>query len=319
MTRSINLLVLALLATAATGEPLLTGVIEDSRAQTVEMPSLPGAWQRRIEWMAPEGSEVVDGDMIVQLDPGELISQEEQTKTDLDKARLTAERRVDELRLEVLDAERAVAEAASSVRLAELDAVIPETTIPKLDYDRYQLTLDTARKALIRAEATLLNKRNELEDVSKETQLDIEQAESTHQFIEAALDATEILAEKSGYVIYGENPFTGKRIYPGETLFAGFKIASVSSREDLQVRFWIHEADILQLQTGQLVEVIADAQSASPFLSRIVWTSRQAIERQDWSDSGYFEALAEPTNGIPDDVMPGMSVMVRASPFGEDR
>ena len=55
------------MAPAAAG-PLLTGVVEDVNAQTIEMPSLPGAWQRRIEWMAREGEQVQAGDLVVRLE-----------------------------------------------------------------------------------------------------------------------------------------------------------------------------------------------------------------------------------------------------------
>ena len=116
--RIISLIVLALSAATLRAEPLLTGVVEDGSAQTIEIPSLPGSWQRRIEWMAPEGSEVNVGDVVVRLDPGDLISREEQALTDLEKQRLTAARSIDELRLEVLEAENLAADAESAVRLS---------------------------------------------------------------------------------------------------------------------------------------------------------------------------------------------------------
>ena len=304
---------LALAAPASAG-PLLTGVVEDVDAQTIEMPSLPGSWQRRIEWMMQEGAEVAVGDVVVRLDPGDLTAQEEQARADLEKQRLSAARRVDELKLQVLDAERAVAEAASALRLAELDASIPEGTIPKLDYDRYQLARDSARQARVRAEAELLNTREQLDDVVAETTLEVGRAEAWHQRIEDALAATQIRAEKPGFMIYGENPFNGKKIFPGETLFTGIEIASIASREDLQIRFWVHEADILDVRPGQRLTVFADAQDSPPFTATLEWMSNQAVNKDDWSDSGYFSAIARPAAGVPDSIWPGMSVMGQVAP-----
>lgn len=310
MIRPFISLVVCLLASAGLrAAPLLTGVVEDVNAQTIEMPSLPGAWQRQVEWMAREGSEVAVGDLVVRLDPGDLISREEQLRTDLEKRRLSAARRIDELRLELLDAQSVLAQAESAVRLAELDAVIPASTIPLLDYERYQLTLETARKALVRAQADLLNKEAELRDVEAESKLEVQQAESSYERIRRALEATEIRAEKPGFVIYGENPWTGKKVFPGETLFSGFKVASVASREDLQLRFWVHEADFLRIGLGQRIMILPDAQGSVPFEAEISWASSQATEKQDWSDGGYFEAFARPLTEVPENVMPGMSVM----------
>ncbi len=309
MTRLIPSLCLLLAPAAWAGNPLLTGVVEDGEAQTIEMPSLPGGWQRQIEWMAPEGTEVAIGDVVVQLDPGSLISEEEQSRTNLEKSRLSAARRVDELSLEVLDAKREVARAESLVRLAELDAVIPETTIPKIDYDRYQLTYQTAQKDLVRRQAELLNKENELDDVVNETALEVQQAESNYARIKDALDSTAIKAEKAGFIIYASNPFTGTKVFPGETLYAGFAIASIASRESLQLRFWVHEADILDVRAGEAIQVVADALGDDAFAANITWASSQAVGKEDWGDAGYFEVLATPVASIPDLLMPGMSVM----------
>lgn len=310
---------LVLTAAPALGGPLLTGIVEDVNAQTIEMPSLPGSWQRRIEWMTHEGSEVAVGDVVVRLDPGDLIDREEQARTDLEQQRFSAERRVDELELEVMDAERSVAEAESAVTLARMDAEMPESAIPKLDFERYRLAFETARKALIRAEAELLNKREELKDVKAESRLEVQQAESNYQRVREALTATEIRAEKSGFIIYGDNPFSGKKIFPGETLYSGAEIASIASRDDLQIRFWVHEADIRDVKAGQVLTVIADAQGSEPFTASVGWASSQAVEKQDWSESGYFQALAIPSDGVPDLIMPGMSVMGVVSRQDSDR
>ncbi len=304
----------ALLGTASAGAgPLLTGVVEDVNAQTIEMPSLPGSWQRRIEWMAQEGSEVTVGDIVVRLEPGDLTAQEEQARANLERARLSAERWVDEERLQVLEAEKAVAQAESTVRIAELDASIPRGTIPQLDFDRFQLALETARQALIRAQAQLLNASERLADVQAETNLEVQQAEARHARMLAALEATGIRAEKPGFIIYSENPWNGKKIFPGETLFTGIEIASIASREDLQIRFWVHEADILDVRPGMKMTIVADAQDSEPFTAEVTWVSNQAVKKDDWSDSGYFSALAEPVGGVPASIWPGMSVMGRVS------
>lgn len=300
----------ALLAVApAAANPLLTGVIEDVDAQTIEMPSLPGGWQRRIEWMAPEGSEVAVGDLVVRLDPGSLIAEEEKARADLEKQRFTAERSIDELKLLVMDAEQALAQAQSDLRIAELDAVIPANTIPRLDYERYQLTYATAQQTVARASRNLGNQRAALADRRAQSKLEVQQAELQYARIRDALQATEIRAEKSGFMIYAENQFTGRKIFPGDTLYSGLDIAKIASRDDLQVRMWIHEADFLAIEPGQPLRVATDAQGIAPFEAVVSWRSSQAIAREDWSDSGYFEALARPRDALPAAIMPGMSVL----------
>ena len=217
----------------------------------------------------------------------------------------------------MLDAEQDRAQAESNVALAELDAVIPANTIPRLDYERYQLALETAQQALARAEKDLANRRAALTDQERQAALEVAQAERNYQRIRDALTATEIRAEKPGFMIYADNPFTGRKIFPGDTLYAGLQIASIASRDDLQVRLWIHEADFLEISPGQRLEVAADAQGIPPFEAVIRWRSSQAVAREEWSDSGYFEAYAEPGDTLPAAIMPGMSVLAVAGTSGD--
>ncbi|MEN7343330.1 MAG: hypothetical protein AAAFM81_10325 [Pseudomonadota bacterium] len=302
-------LTLLMMLTAARAEPLITGIVEDVEAQTIEMPSLPGAWQRRIEWMAPEGSEVKVGDLVVRLDPGSLISEEENARVDLEKQQFSVRKRLNELELEVLQAEQTVARDASAVKIAELDAVIPVDTIPRLDYERYQLTLATAVQTLERSESDLRNKRATLVDQRQQAELELKQAELNFERMRDALQATEIYAEKGGYLIYGDNFFTGRKVFPGDTLYAGFKIASVAGRRDLRVKFFVHEADFLAIDGGQQLTVIADAKGTPAFDVVIERRATQATDKEDWSDSGYFEAIAKPVTELPASIMPGMSVL----------
>ena len=110
----VRALLLLCIAPAGAASPYLTGVVEDGEAQTVEMPRLPGSWQRSVEWMAPEGSTVSVGDLIVRLDPGRLIALEEQAAIDLERRRYENERRQAELDLAIKDAETAVLVAESA-------------------------------------------------------------------------------------------------------------------------------------------------------------------------------------------------------------
>jgi hypothetical protein len=81
----------------------------------------------------------------------------------------------------------------------------------------------------------------------------------------------------------------------------------------------VHEADIREVGAGDALDVIADAQGSEAFTTRISWLSSQAINKDDWSDSGYFQVLAEPTAGMPPGVMPGMSVMGSRSAVEADQ
>ncbi len=307
---TIGLTLAALLPTLPTAaDTYLTGIVEDASAQTVEMPRLAGAWQVQIDWMAPEGQAVRAGEPVVRVDPGNMIAQEEQARTDLEKKKLESKRRLDELALEVLDAEKALAEARSAVTKASIDARIPESTIAKLDYDRYQLALAVAIQDEERADAELTSKRKERAGAEEETALEVAKSETQWRRLRDSLERTEIKAEKDGFLIYSENRISGRKVFPGDTLYSGLEIASVASREGLQFRFWVHEADIHQVPVGTVLMVTADAVKNTSVPATVTWTASQATSREDWSGGGYFELLAVPAQTLPETMMPGMAIL----------
>ena len=301
-------------AAAAAAPPYLTGVVEDGNAQTVEMPRLPGDWQRSIEWMAPEGSAVSVGDVIVRLDPGRLVAMEEGATVDLERRRYENERRQAELDLAVMDAGTAALVAESAVRLARIDAEIPPTATSRLIHSRAQLTLATAEQALERAQAEFAHKKAENADAQQSMKLAIARAESESTRLRDALERTRVHARKAGFLIYAESDFTGRKIFPGETLSSGSRIAYVASRQDLRFRFQVHEADILGLSVGTRIVVVADAMPTQPVVATVDWTSNQATEREEWSRGGYFDITAVPVDGMPEVFMPGMTVMAELDP-----
>ena len=294
--------------------PYLTGVVDDADSQVIEMPRLPGMWQRQVAWLAPEGSTVAPGDLVVRLDPGDLISQGEAAQTDLEQRRLQAERRLAETMLAILDAETAVIEAESAVNLARIDAEIPAHATRRLDHDQDQLDLATAEQALARARASLADKKAQHAEAQPVTEMAIARAKAHTERLRDAIAQTEIVADRAGLFIHGENPFSGTKIFAGETLPPTVKIAEVASRNALRFRFWVHEADILKVPVETRIVVTADAIPSLSLAATVDWTSKQATTRDEWGRGGYFELLAIPTEAVPPEVIPGMAVMAAVRP-----
>lgn len=307
-------LLLSCMTSARAAPPYLTGVVEDGEAQTVEMPRLPGSWQRSVEWMAAEGSTVSVGDVIVRLSPGRLIALAEQAAIDLESKRHENERRQVELDLAIMDAETAVLREESAARVARLDAEVPPTATSRLIHSRAQLTLVTAEQELTRARAELADRKAENAGAQESMKLSLARAELESTRMRDALQRTQVHATKAGFLIYAEEEHTGRKIFPGSTLPTGDHIAYVASREDLRFRFRVHEADILRFPVGARIIVVADAAATQPVVATVDWTSNQATERKDWSRGGYFDLTAVPADGMPHVFMPGMSVMAELDP-----
>lgn len=294
---------------ALAAPPYFTGHISDGDSQTVEMPKLPGGWQRTVAWMAPEGSQVEPGDLIVRLEPGDLIAEEETMRIRLEEVQLSAEASVAENELAILDAETAVLRAESNLRIARLDAEVPDDVRPRLNFERDQLSLENAENALVRANQAWESTKKRMEELIPVTELNINQVQTELTRIQDAIKQTEIQANRSGLMIYAENPFTHLKIFPGQTLQPSVTIALVSNQDYLQFTVWVHEADIRKIGVGTLLTVTPDAIPEQSVEAETEWISNHANTRSDWGDGSYFEVTAKPTEPLPEGFLPGMSVV----------
>lgn len=292
--------------TAAT---YLTGQIEDGESQKIEMPRLPGTWVRNIAWMAPEGEMVEAGEVVLTLDPGDLSSQEETLAIAQEEQRQNAESSLAENAVAIIDARIAMFRAESALKIAEINAAIPVEAITGLIWEQNQLNLENAKNAYIRTKTALANVESQREDLIPVNQLGVEQADANYERIRKALEQTELRANKAGLMIYGENPMTGEKIYPGESLPPSTVLAMIANQSSLVFRFWVHEADIKNIHDGMPMVVSADAIPGKTIDARVTWLSKQASTRESWSDGGYFELLAEPVETLPEGFIAGMSIL----------
>ena len=259
--------------------------------------------------MAPEGSQVEPGDVIVRLEPGDLIAEEETMRIRLQQVQLAAEASVAESELAILDAETEVLRAETNVRIAKLDAEVPDDVRPRLNFERDQLSLENAWNALLRATQAMESAKQRLEELSPVNELNINQVKTELKRIQDAIEQTEIRANRSGLMIYAENPFTHLKIFPGQTLQPSVTIALVSNQESLQFTFWVHEADIRKIGAGTLLTITPDAIPDQRVQAEAVWISNHANTRSGWGDGSFFEVTATPQESLPEAFLPGMSVV----------
>ncbi len=297
---------------AGRSRTLLTGEIEDAAAQSILMPRFvnSNANTRTVEWMAPEGSAVEIGDMVVRLDPSDLIAQKESLEIQLEDTLANAEAQTAQQDLAIFDAETALIRAESTLELAKLDASTPKGTIPDLTYERNQLSLANATNALKRAIRAYEDAKLTKEQAIPLRERTVQRAQKDMDEVDEAVAQTEIHATQPGFVIYGTNDWTDEKVYPGAAVMSSMEIAKVASQDSLQFRFWAHEADVRTLQVGSEVSVTPDALPEFSVRAQITWISSQANTR-DWSDGGYFQVTAIPADDVtmPAEFLPGMAVV----------
>jgi len=303
-------LLLAGKAIADDAPPLmLTGEVFSRQAQQVIVP-LTNNWQSRISKLAPEGSHVEAGEVVVEFDGTEAARQLEQQRETARTEQARTERDIARLEKELAQAAFHLEEARVTLELATLKADIPEGVIGAIEYAENQLAFEQATKALENATQEHEDKRKSLAERREGAALDEHKLELQERWWAQMLDSFTVRAEQSGYVIYGNHPWTRAKFQEGDNVQTSFLIAQVADTSDLAVKVWINGVDRPRIETGDPVSIRLDALPKRLFEGRIESVSESGSKRQEWGWADYFEAVVVLDDSASEALLPGMSALV---------
>ena len=110
---------------------MLTGELKAKRSIIVSVPRIPRHWEFAIGYMAPEGSRVGPGDLLLQFDTSSVDSSRLDLEQEREQSRIKIAQKEAEIESQRQDQllERATKEKA--LKVAEVDAEIDPTLIPR--------------------------------------------------------------------------------------------------------------------------------------------------------------------------------------------
>lgn len=314
--RLAGLAVAALLSGSLAAEsppPLISGEVFSRQAQQIIVPAVSSS-QTLISSLVPEGSFVETGALVVEFDGTEAarqletqreVTRTEQARTDRDLARLAKE---------LEQARYQLKQAAVDLELATLKAEIPEGVIGGIDYAEYQLAFEEATNALEDARRQFDNSEKSLRDRQQQDELDRTRIALQEAWWAEVLESMSVFAEQSGYVIYGNHPWTRAKFQEGDNVRTSFQVAQVANTSDLAVRIWINGVDRPAIAEGDRVLVRFDALADRSWTGHIESISASGSKRQEWGEANYFEGVAVLDEGGEGALLPGMSALVEVMP-----
>lgn len=309
------LLCLALSGPLCAAEPpsseslLLTGTVEALYAQKLRAPRMD-SWRMQIQWMAEEGSRVEPGDAVVRIDSANLASEIEQLELQLRGSRQRAQKELADLEVALIEAERSLVEAGAKRDKAAIDAGIPATHLPAIQFERYQV--DAARAATEHGEAMARRDAARAAIGKRQSELELEERGLALDLgrKRGQLEAATLRAERSGAVLYAIDRESGNKLGVGGNVQFNTVIAQVTEAADLVVLASLNEVDVLRLPPAAQARISLDARPDSPFAARVVRQSGAAEDFEPYGSSRYFELTLElqPPPGLR--LVPGMSALV---------
>lgn len=268
-----------------------------------------------LRYLAPEGQWVEPGDVLVRIDPGAAASQVEQLRSQLSVLEATVAKDLAALEVAAVDAELAARQAAATLAKAKIDAAVPAQFRSKLDFDRMQ-------GEHLRAEQEAALKKvewdNALEAVSRkraDSKIELERLRTDLNNAERDVARAEGRARTRGRVLFGFDPWQGRRYQEGATAYPGNRVGDVIGSAKLDVVAYALEPDRVGLAVGDSVDLRLDALPDAQLEGRVQRISGAPEPRSQWGEGRYFTidiSIESEVSELP--LLPGMSVQVATRP-----
>jgi biotin carboxyl carrier protein len=270
-----------------------------------------GGGQMIITKLAPSGSRVKPGDIVVEFDPQD----QERAATDREneykdyegqinkmKADQEATKAADETQME--QARNAVATAKLEMRKNEV--------ISKIDAEKNEQTLEETEARLKQLQQTYDLRRTAAEAALRILEITRDRSQRAMQHAQENTQKMSIRSEMEGLVVLSTNFRPGGQmadVQEGDQVNAGFVILRVVDPDRMEVRARVNQADIANLREGQPVKVRLDAYPDLVFPGRLERFSVIATTSSLSSKVRYFAAYFS-INGSDPKLLPDLSAAV---------
>jgi HlyD family secretion protein len=271
----------------------------------------------QIRWMAEDGTDVKEGERVLEFDAARLIQSIEELRLKVRQAENQRESRARAVVAEADGKRVAVEKADVEAKKAQIDAAVPRELRPAVEWAKFQATFAEKQAALQKArldqEAYRTSSRSDLE-VLRRTE---EKARRELEVAEKGLLATSVRAPRSGIFLAGNfwqwGPEGPRKLQPGDTVWPNFPVASIPDPTEMEVSAALSEVDHGRIGAGMKTRCILDTYPDRVFEGRIENVGAVAAE------AGRSFGLSTVRTGFPvrvslavtDPIMrPGLSVRV---------
>ncbi len=243
-----------------------TGELRPTRSGMMVAPPVAGTLQ--IVHLAPTGTRVKAGDLVLEFDPSEQEFNLEQNRYDLRQAEQEITKLKASSAVQVAEDQVALLKAKFDVRRAELE-VLKKDFISAIDAQKNDLTLEETKRRLAQLEqdvpsreasnrsamAVLEEKRNKARLAMSQAEKNIQNMRMTAAF--SGLVAVKENRDASGGMFFGGMTLPEYR--QGDLVFSGRFVAEVLEVDQMEIQAKISESDRGNVNPGQPVEVKLDA------------------------------------------------------------
>jgi HlyD family secretion protein len=291
------------------------GNLKAVMATPISVPvGVPGPF--RIGWVAPDGSRVKQGDVVIRFDPSAMEKRLVDAGDDLKESRLTMEKKQIEgtAELHKLEHDAAIArlELADAKQFQKKDAMI----FSRADIIESEIDQGLAEQRQDHAEATRRTRQKLSGTEAALLQIKIRQADAKISQAQAALQALTVTAPHDGVLILKRN-WRGETTRVGDSVWNGQPLAEIPDLSRMQAEVYVLEADAGGLSLGRQALVTVESAPGVTWPAKIARVDALAKPRIQGSPVQYFAVTLALARTDPRVMKPGQRV--QATLFLEQR
>lgn len=249
-------------------------------------------WQMRIASMVDEGTVVDSGDVVAQIDRGNLESrlqdvriQFEQAEAKYEQAMLDSALTLSAAREDIVTKEFVLEEK----RLAKEQAVYEAPTVQR----QAEIDLDKAERSLTQARLDYETRTEQACAKMREVGADVARQRILLENIMSVLELFTLRAPAAGMVIYATDQWSGKKRSAGSQVSVWDPVvAELPDLTKMESITYINEIDVRKVAVGQPVTITLDA-DPSKRLTGTVTTVANVGEQRPNTDAKVFEVTIQ--------------------------
>lgn len=291
------------------------GNLQAVRATPIGVPpGAPGPF--RIGWLAPDGTHVKAGDVVVRFDPSDIVKQLAEAQDDEKTSGLQIEKQRIQGRAEAENLDR-TAELARE----ELENARQFQKKDELIYSRNEIVESDIDQQLAREKEQHARSSKRARQKLSGTELEllaISRRRAEHRIRQSrqALQALEVKAPHDGVLVLRRD-FRGEPVRVGDTVWMGQPLAEIPDPTRMEAEVYVLEADAGGLAPGKRAEVILESRPDQVIPAEIRRVDALAKPRLRGSPVQYFAVTLGLARTDPGIMKPGQRV--RATLFLEER
>ncbi len=289
---------------------VLTGELEAAKSIVITAPRIRSSFQNMVTYMAPEGEQIKQGQLVVEFDDSSLLSQQSEAERTLDETLLNIEKKKMDLEAQRSDHLNSIAQAESKLEQDELYGKISKDLLPANTYQKYQLNLEKSKLSLEKAKEQYDNFLKSFDSEMALVEITRSQAEINLKQILSDMGMLKIRAPQDGILIYGDNWASNRKIQPGDTLFEGMEVAKLPDLSSMQVKGYVYDTEYGSILPDMRCTVTFDALPDFQTGGRIISRTNVAARKGFATEQKVFQVIVKLDEVDPEIMKPGMTARI---------